>query len=1701
MLAEARVHHRFDSEEHWRPSSPDKDLKLGNSYHREQTVEYGRHASSQKSCFLGFEMATELVWVDWDLGKEFTKTLVIKNTHTKLQKILFRPPVSKFFTSLARQKIVLSPGTAFSIPVTFRPLKRCDYEDNIEFQGKDDRFQVWLRAPAPCHAIEVPESVLLPLCAVKHSTHTSFVLRNVSKLNTFFHWECVSPFLLSPEQGHLKPEQEQYITVAFHPQEALVYQQPVSCKFGTEADQLESCCSVLLQGLAKYPYLEFKCPTNGKREEHIPVMDFGCVAVGHTLHKHFEIYNPSLVPVSFTLSRLSGGITLLGSLFTCDITSAEVAPGASVQATVGFTPTTVDTTSVEYLSLICRGAINKSLLKLTGSCIGPKVSLSSSLLDFGCVDQGKAVAHTVELVNSSQAEAVFQWDLDCSGHSVFCVQPATGIVPPHSHTTLTVSYRPTQPHAHHRRVACLILHREPVFLDLIGTCHSDLPLKQLDHNKPDTKECNQVSLTPVAEYYQSCLGGKDPLSSTPPQFSVSPNELLFKQKVHSVSASLTSQQSVSVTNHSKVKLRLEWTAPSDSSFSVSPLSCELPPLKTTSFRVAYSPKQLNTLHGAQLECFAYIVQDNGHINESLLPSCVTVRVIGHSFEPGKKHITPHCSLEPRLVVFQPLNIMSYRAVLLQNTGDQPLTFCLKLDPDSQHAKAASLAVVPSCGLIQPHTHQILSLRTIPTDGSPKQGFSLHLTLNAADYTEKLTVISRAEQPCVSLEGEGKLYFQPTAVDCLTQRSHQIRNVSHQALGFQWRIPEQDQVLISVEPDAGELHPNESLVQTWSFTPVKEKVFTLKPILTLWPLQYPEHENIHLHLEVTGTGSAGFIQAKEAVLEVEDVLVGGCQSVNIPLMNNSPCSVSFCASVKQKLLDKDIDYDPYTEPCALQLDGERVTISSHSTILLQSTFRPHRKAQYMWTISYQTIKANGSLSSPAKTVCEVYAKGVFPTLQVTDVCGSGSMCQFSKRHMWKLMSLKSLNEHLRFSPCPTELTYRTPTRHSLYCTPSVFTKATVDFNFSAAPLNSDPSTFVLMLYNPGYVPVEWAFLFPEDQQLDLEYWAETGEFSSTELHQMKVQDNRLFTITPRSGKLMSGQQKAVTFSYSHDFAGTDRFHVLFKLSYGKEILLNFQGVTVEVDRPYLHFPSKTNVFTSVAIGHSTPPKQVYQLYNQGAVPVYYEVDKAVFTQIQEDTFNHPVLRCLSPEGEIPPGKTAMLEWIFSPLEARMYQMDIPIHIQNGESTLLRFKGCGINSTTPNMSKPCDYTDAQLLTSCQRVPFPGQPTFLSEDSVSFGDIVVSSQKSKMLFLSNISHNMVRFEWVLPQQSNQPQVVDINPRRGSLFPGGTASFVLTLTATEYPSIYQLDLICQVTLEAALSQYNTAVVRLEEEKERLKHEFTITNKALIESHGTLTDKGAKAVFITKESHLTKYKTLPPIRANNDSNIVRSLSSKITRAERRALRELSKARRDPEPPKPYLMHLWVTAQSFQLTDILTQFPEQLKHQYRCQQADKTQRLKNTCSSQILYTERPSLRQGLNRDITSHVFTSLLRDILDDSELVEDLITLASKPITYKLPETPTPCPSLRASSSNKPESMPHKADEANAEGSEDGPGKEKPFFQCADLPEEISLYTLQNLMMEAIKGELDLTVHPHTVILPPGSSRRRTMSRNVSEDGTEKMD
>lgn len=60
-------------------------------------------------------------------------------------------------------------------------------------------------------------------------------------------------------------------------------------------------------------------------------------------------------------------------------------------------------------------------------------------------------------------------------------------------------------------------------------------------------------------------------------------------------------------------------------------------------------------------------------------------------------------------------------------------------------------------------------------------------------------------------------------------------------------------------------------------------------------------------------------------------------------------------------------------------------------------------------------------------------------------------------------------------------------------------------------------------------------------------------------QMKVMDNKLFSIEPKGGTLDPGETETVTLTYCHAMAGTDRLPVLMKLARGREILVSIAKV--------------------------------------------------------------------------------------------------------------------------------------------------------------------------------------------------------------------------------------------------------------------------------------------------------------------------------------------------------------------------------------------------------------------------------------------------------------------------------------------------------------------------------------------------------------
>ncbi|XP_077437145.1 cilia- and flagella-associated protein 65 isoform X1 [Vanacampus margaritifer] len=1712
MLAESEGPKPIASEALWKSS-----IIVNNAKHPATQHKHLRRAALEKSCFLGLETKSELLWEDWDEGREFTKSLSLKNVNFKLQKLQLRPPATKFFSISSSRTIAVSPGTTLSIPVTFKPTEKCKYEDSIEFLGKDGSFQVSLRAVVPSPALEVPDAVLLPLCAVHQSASATLLLKNLSKLRTSFYWECSEPFQVSPAEGVLQPSQEILLMVLFQPQEALLYNKHACCRFGAQGEKADYCATVLLQGVAKYPCLQLRSPSSKEKQDGGPVLNFGSVAVGQSSQKCFEIFNPSHVTAFFSLIRLPGGVPLLGSEFICDIEIGRVAPGGSVTAKVTFVPSVADSVSVEYLTVECKGALNKTVLKLIGNCTGPKLSFSSSVVDFGCVEAGAAASQTIDMINSSCVHAIYQWDLDCAGHSVFSIQPQHGTLAPKSCITLTIVYLPSVPFAHHRSVTCFILHGEPLFLDLIGSCHSDLQkpaaltpehLEESQEDRSDvmsfllpsnstqldpqafclfadeksSRQSDNISLarsmTPKEDADQAGSAEADSAASSSPstRVSVVPSELLFNQLTSSVSASSAPSQGVAVTNNAAVKVTLVWTNASDSPFSVSPSTRDLSPLKSTSFRVAYNPKQANALHAAQLECLAFKAQpDDSCENEEQIspPWCVIVRVIGHSFDRGKEHFYPHFSLEPSKVVFTGLSVRSYQTLLLRNTGEQPLTFCRNLNESFDPTLEMSVSVVPRCGLLPPGAHQILTVITTPKEDSPVDGVKLRLQLNCTKSTTELTVFSMLEKMNMSLGGDASLYFQDTCVGSPTQQSHHIRNVCRIPLGFQWSIRDSDQHLISVQPESGELQANESAHQKWSFNPKEEKTYVFEPTLSFWPIQDPNYIKSILTLKVVGKGAKGFIQAVKDVLEMGDTLVGRCQSIDVPLVNNSTCSISFNLSIQQTLPEEQLQQDLQPAPIALQLDCEGATVAAQSSFLLRATFRPDRQASYRWAVSYQTLDSSGALLSPLQALCEVRAKGVFPTMQVSDVCSGGVAAWLSKTYVWKLLAVDGLNAQLLSLPAPVEHTYRSPRGHSMRTYPAILIKAMLDLNFGAAPQNSEASTFALMFHNSGSIPVEWTFLFPDDQQVDFKHWSQREDLCHNELGQMQVAE--LFSVFPLSGTLLSGQQKSVQLSYSHVIAGTHQLPIILKISHGREILLHFQGVTVERERPHLYFLSRHHVFTPIMIGGLTPPMQTYDLYNGGDVPVRYEVDGGVLSQLQEDNFNQPLLSCLNPVGVVLPAKMAKLEFIFSPLEAKMHTVDVPIHVQHGETTVVRFDACGLDTQRDVFPS----TENKAAARVRRIPIPGQTAFLSEDNISLGEIPVLSQSSRIFFLTNVSLKEIFFKWCLTQ------VIRIQPKQGLLRPGESIICVLTFMATDFPTIHHLDIICQLTEQAALVQYLDSLQHWEREREQQQNEFTITERDLAGS-----PKAPAPPAQIKEPPLGKYKALPPI------------CSRVARAEQRAQAEAVKVLKRPTAPQPTLVHLELTARSYRSQEYLRYFPDRFNNRFRCFQTIKPLRPKMLTDT-LLQEGRPLQTLGAQRHFLEHAITSVIRSILDDEAFSRSLLTMASKALFYK-PKvifcTPSPIPQPLIGLN---ETNPELHVRADGSGTAGGSGARLKMAPRAEhIPvgvfNDILLNTFQNVMMEAVRGDLDLTEHLR-VSSPNVSVRsRRYLTAKVKKEDKE---
>ncbi|XP_060224626.1 cilia- and flagella-associated protein 65 [Meriones unguiculatus] len=1561
-----------------------------------------KQTDEKKRVVWGIEVAEGLHWKGWELGKETTRNLVLKNLSLKIQKIKYRPPKTKFFFTIIPQPIFLSPGIMLTLPIIFRPLEEKEYTDQLWFEKEEGAFCVSLKATLPCHKLACPEFLQLPMCAVGDMVETWFCLNNVGDLPTFFTWEVPNPFQMLPTSGLLEPGLGCKIKVTFEPLVAVIHEVEALCWYGKGSRQKNS---VQIQAAGKCTQLlvsiKHKQPEDQDPEGFQKLLHFGYVSVGSTAERQIRLYNPSAVNAPFKV-EIAEDVLTKDHAFSCSTTHGMVPPGEKKCLSLFFHPNTLDSRTRDYFSIVPAGCASQTQLQVVGFCRGPQVVLQHYCINFSWVRLGEHAEQTLWIENRSDCPGHFQFDIDCQ-ESVFSIRPTFGTLAGKARITLHCAYQPMHPIICFRRVACLIHHQDPLFLDLIGTCHSedikpailrpqhltwyrthlargltlyppDILAAMLKEKKLERDENGALmlpiedpldlpapvypSIPPMAEYF---FDGTRDMAIFPPAVSLEPIDVDFGGCPRPADPNPVP---LCLRNHTKGKITVIWTHRPDCPFWVTPDTSDVPPLRSIALRLHFKPYSPNCLYAVELEAFAVykVLQSYSNIEEdcTVAPSwCLKVRARGHSYYPALEHHIPQYSLDaPKTFPAVSSGKPTYRSLLLVNKGSMMLTFSLA--PNS----SLDISLRPASGLIAPGAHQVFLINTYPKGTSWKQHV-FYLQFNFyPQYVKEVSMQSREEPLQLKLDTYKSIFFKPTWVGCSSTCTFTFHNPTRLPLEFEWRVSQQHQKMLAVQPSRGIIHPNENVTLTWIFSPLEETKYLFRVGMWVWEAKEPKkatpQATMHYRIRLVGMGVTGCLSAKPKELDFGNVLVNSREVKSLLLLNDGNCTLYYRLVLEQHR-PKGLNDDP----CALELNRLEGTMPPHSQDTITLTACPKSHSQYSWTISYCLLSHRDSMPGEKQQLCLVSLAAVYPLLSILDISSMGSAEGITRKHLWNLFSLDTLNSYLARDPTEKELTYKVPTRHSMSHTPPVFTPLKLDFNFGAAPLNAPPSVVLLVLKNSGLVPLDWAFLFPSDQQLDTDLWADETELNFAELHQMRAEDNCLFIINPKSGSLSPGKEQMVELKYSHLFIGTDHLSVLFKVSHGREILLHFIGVTVKLGQKYVHFTSTAHQFIPVPIGDTLPPRQIYELYNGGSVPVTYEVQTSVLSQIQEKNFDHPIFCCLNPKGEIHPGTTARVLWIFSPIEAKTYTVDVPIHIIGWNSAVIRFQGVGYDPYIMGDTAPFhNLFSWDNNSTYSRLMVPGQNVFLSQSHVSLGNIPVQSKCSRLLFLNNISKNeTIVFTW-------QPRTLDfgevtVSPVEGEVAPEEAAPILVTLKTSVHACFYSVDLICKVYRQELMQQYHKELQEWNEEKARQEVEFTITDK-----------KVKKKTFCTACEPAKKYKTLPPI--TNHLCLSRPASWNLKVAKEKTSWPC------PQPPVPGLLCLGLTARAhaidYYLANFFSEFPCHFLHR---ELPKKKSFREETKAFEEEPPDKVSPGSRQKKQIVVDCLSSIIRGLLEDKTFQE----------------------------------------------------------------------------------------------------------------------
>ncbi|KXS11891.1 hypothetical protein M427DRAFT_126202, partial [Gonapodya prolifera JEL478] len=1377
----------------------------------------------------------------------------------KTQKIRYKLPRTRYFTMDFPETVSLSAGMSWNAQITFRPLAKESYSDVVTLHSNFGVLSIPITACLPEHNLSFPATVDFGICPVNETTSKYLILKNSGEMATAFEWDTGDPFSIVPSKGLLAPNETLSVNISFSPRLAHVLNAVAVCRFGetSERNSLR---------LAKY----LKITAIGKFS-HIGLVDgpqrceFDDVFVGDTAKKELRLQNKSPVVANFKATML---VHHPQNVFALSNVEASLGPGKSKELTVHFAPNCPGITSSENF-LISTVSGNNIELQCKGNSVGPKVRLSSSLVNFNDIPSGSSVARSIHVINTSNHTASYQFMIDPT--STFKLDKASGVLAPSSSIPVTIRFCPFEPINYHRRVFCLIEHQEPLLLDLIGTCFTD-------KRRPATFTANhlekyrnrlrngvwQFGPEQMEEMLENgeltlrdgSIAFREDLQPDLKKSSVALGETLIMEQFFNRGSTafkevtllddeidfgssptyrVAETRLVKIRNNTRGKVSCVWISESDESnsevdgtFTVAPHSCDIKPLSTAEFRVSFRPNSENTFYHKELECFVYFksMRNFRLVNEdTFTPSwCLILSLSGSTCRLGETTYIPNVSFTPANIEFPSCNPPRavYRTVRMTNDGDSLVRFSFSNERSEKHTSESGsiFSVKPATNVLNRSASQLFIVRFAPIEhrlykDMIKCAFNNTISgesVSSATFDrslESIVVSGNGALPRLVLENEGFLLFRPTCVGAESKRAFTMHNISKVDVLFQWKIANQYMSTLDIEPQCGHFFPNEVISFVCSFRPLNASKHVMKVACLFGENHKGTGELGRMTpLTIVGQGAIGMLSTEPALIEFGDVLVHSIAESSLRISNPSDCDVRYTLFARKWQTDLDClptkpedtmrvdqNRDCYPDDSAdtsdLKLSPSHNVIAAHGT----HTIKVQLLVQSCKTSRFTIYQRFSDLPGRAQALCDIVAHGVYPLLQITDIRAAGE----TKSSLWRAFNLVALNEDLEEMKGRHLSSFHNRViafcRICLILVPNWLGEqiSPRELNTTrSAPITQSintrqPAVSVTVCFkNRGVVPVDWAIVFPNDLESDVEDWAKQNDCAEEQLNHNFITENQIFSVTPKTGTLLPDQTCHVEMTYAHAISGAHHLSVTLKIKngpppLGKECLLHFSGVTVKQEEPYLHLSAQDHLLRSVALSCISPPKQVISLTNKGSAPVGFRVATEALEEIKRKNYGAPIFECHSPSGTVKPFTSVDLEWSFRPLEPREYSAQIELKLDTGGSKTIILRSRGDEQPLPLHDDKIPVAQELILQS--------QCAKLSKERLDFGHVLVGGLLRDIVCVQNIAEsNGIFFRW------HTSDFIDIEPRTGTLSPGAKQICRVIFVSPKYSKVNQIDVVCEI-------------------------------------------------------------------------------------------------------------------------------------------------------------------------------------------------------------------------------------------------------------------------------------------------------------------